>query len=128
MHNVQFSYYSWSKFNINNDARYVRFEFQQASIEVAEMAVLDINNQRVAVDAVTGEETSDPNLSKLVDEQGLVQCPPTNVSETFFDEIYYVRTAEQYLKLQQPYEWTHPPLGKLIIATGALVFGYTPFG
>jgi dolichyl-phosphate-mannose--protein O-mannosyl transferase len=50
------------------------------------------------------------------------------MSETFFDEIYYVRTAENYLKLQQPYEWTHPPVGKLIIAFGILVFGYSPFG
>jgi dolichyl-phosphate-mannose--protein O-mannosyl transferase len=126
--NIQFSYYSWSKFNINNDARYVRFNFQQASVEVAEMAVLSIDNQKVAIDAVTSEGTSDPNLSKLVDEQGLVQCPPTYMSETYFDEIYYVRTAEQYLKLQQPYEWTHPPLGKLIIASGISIFGYSPFG
>jgi dolichyl-phosphate-mannose--protein O-mannosyl transferase len=125
---IQFSYYSWSKFNVNNDARYLRFEFHQTSVEVAEMAVLSNDDQRVAIDAVTGEGTSDPNLSKLVDEQGLVQCPPTYVSETYFDEIYYVRTAENYLNLQYPYEWTHPPLGKLIIASGISIFGYSPFG
>jgi dolichyl-phosphate-mannose--protein O-mannosyl transferase len=50
------------------------------------------------------------------------------MAETYFDEIYYVRTAEQYLNLQVPYEWTHPPLGKLIIAAGIVAFGYNPFG
>ncbi len=126
--NIQFSYYRWRKFDINSNTQYVRFDFQQDSIEIAEMAVLSLDNQRVAIDAVAGEITSDPNLSKLIDEQGLVQCPPTYMSETYFDEIYYVRTAEDYLNSQYPYEWTHPPLGKLIFASGISIFGYNPFG
>jgi len=126
--NIQFSYYRWRKFDINSNTQYVRFDFQQDSIEIVEMAVLSLDNQRVAIDAVAGEITSDPNLSKLIDEQGLVQCPPTYMSETYFDEIYYVRTAEDYLNSQYPYEWTHPPLGKLIFASGISIFGYNPFG
>ena len=122
------SYYSWNEVNINSGTQYVRFEFEQASIEVAEMAVLSQDNQRIAITALNSEDTSDPNLSKLIDEQSLVQCPPTYLSETFFDEIYFVRTAENYLQLHHPYEWTHPPLGKLIIASGISVFGYNPFG
>ena len=50
------------------------------------------------------------------------------MSQTYFDEIYFVRTAEQYLHLQSPYEWTHPPLGKLIQAAGITMFGFSPFG
>ncbi len=50
------------------------------------------------------------------------------MSNTYFDEIYFVRTAEQYLHLQLPYEWTHPPLGKLIQASSILIFGFDPFG
>jgi dolichyl-phosphate-mannose-protein mannosyltransferase len=123
------SYYSWTEVNINSVTRYVRFDFQpQSSIEVAEVAVLSSDGQRVPVTAISGEGVSDPNLSKLVDEQSSVQLPPTYLGETFFDEIYYVRSAEQYLNLQVPYEWTHPPLGKLIIASGIAVFGYNPFG
>jgi dolichyl-phosphate-mannose--protein O-mannosyl transferase len=129
-------YYSWSQLFINNNTQYVRFDFQpQPSsfppppfIEIAEMTILSQDNQRIAINGVTSETASDPNLSKLVDEQGLVQCPPTYMSETYFDEIYFVRTAEQYLHLQIPFEWTHPPLGKLIQASGILVFGYNPFG
>jgi len=125
---ISTSYYSWSEVNINSLTRYVRFDFEQGSIEVAEMALLSQDNQRIAIAVINSENTSDPNLSKLIDEQGLVQCPPTYMSETIFDEVYFVRTAENYLKLQYPYEWTHPPLGKLIIAAGISVFGYNPFG
>jgi len=122
------SYYSWNKVTINRGTQYVRFDFEQASIEVAEMALLSQDNQRIAITAIDGEDTSDTNLPKLIDEQSLVQCPPTYLSETVFDEVYYVRTAENYLLLQHPYEWTHPPLGKLIIASGISVLGYNPFG
>jgi dolichyl-phosphate-mannose-protein mannosyltransferase len=122
------SYYSWSEVNINSGTQYVRFDFEQASIEVAEMALLSQDNQRIAITAVNSENTTDPNLAKLIDEQSLVQCPPTYLSETIFDEVYYVKTAENYLRLQYPYEWTHPPLGKLIIASGISVLGYNPFG
>ena len=124
---LAFSYYRWNDFKINSETRYVRFDFQQASIEIAEMAILNLDNQRVAFNIITDEET-DPNLSKLVDEQVLVECPPTYMSQTHFDEIYFVRTAENYVNLQSPYSWSHPPLGKLIIASGISIFGYNPFG
>lgn len=124
-----YSYNSWRKITLDSNVQYVRFAFQpDSNVEVSEMAVLSQDNQRVDIAAVTGENSSDPTLSRLVDEQGLVQCPPTYMSETYFDEVYFVRTAEQYLHLQLPYEWTHPPLGKLIIASGILAFGFDPFG
>jgi dolichyl-phosphate-mannose-protein mannosyltransferase len=127
--NIPFKYYSWSEINVDTLTRYVQFEVQPKSpIEVAEVAVLNSGGQRTAIAAVNAENVSDPSLSHLVDEQNLVELPPTYMGETYFDEIYYVRSAEQYLHLQVPYEWTHPPLGKLIIASGIGVFGFNPFG
>ena len=126
--NIQSCYYRWRKIDINNNARYVRFDFKPTSIEVAEIAVLNQNNTKIEIDTVMDDGTSDPNLSKLTDEQGLVQCPPTYMSETYFDEIYFVRTAENYLNFQSPYDRAHPPLGKLILASGISIFGYNPFG
>ncbi|MDR7562730.1 MAG: phospholipid carrier-dependent glycosyltransferase [Armatimonadota bacterium] len=46
----------------------------------------------------------------------------------FFDEIYYARTAQEYLTGQPLYEWTHPPLSKLLLAGSVRVFGFTPWG
>jgi len=76
---IKSSYYRWRSFDINSKTQFLLFDFLQDSIEIAEMAVLSLDNQRVAIDAVTGEITSDPNLSRLIDEQELVQCPPTYI-------------------------------------------------
>lgn len=63
-----------------------------------------------------------------------------------YDEVYHAYTAARYVEgnadayvwyttvpTPKPnpnvaYEWTHPPLGKLIIAGGILAFGDKPFG
>jgi dolichyl-phosphate-mannose--protein O-mannosyl transferase len=50
--------------------------------------------------------------------------PPTQ----YFDEIYYARTAHEYLTGAPIFEWTHPPLSKLLIAGGVRLFGFTPWG
>lgn len=39
-------------------------------------------------------------------------------TEQIFDEVYHARTAMEYLAGVSPYEWTHPPLAKLILASG----------
>ncbi len=41
-------------------------------------------------------------------------------NEQIFDEIYHARTAKEFIDGTNPYEWTHPHLGKLIIAVGIL--------
>jgi len=123
-----YDYSSYSSLPVDANTRYVRFDFQQASVEIAELAVLNMDNQKLPIVAVNSDGGSASGLQRLVDEQSKVELPPTYMSETYFDEVYYVRTAENYLHLQYPYEWTHPPLGKFIIASGIVAFGYNPFG
>lgn len=50
--------------------------------------------------------------------------------DRYFDEIYYPRSAVEYLTWQPQYEWTHPPLTKLLIALSMLLFGgvHSPLG
>ena len=43
--------------------------------------------------------------------------------EMVFDEIYHAGTALLLLGQVEPYEWTHPPLAKEIMAIGVVVFG-----
>ncbi|MDE2573411.1 MAG: phospholipid carrier-dependent glycosyltransferase [bacterium] len=45
-----------------------------------------------------------------------------------FDEIYYARTAKEYLLHKDVFEWTHPPLTKLLIALGIIFNGGYPRG
>ena len=68
------------------------------------------------------------SCAALFDEQ---DCCPEEYSfynSTYFDEIYHARTAWEHLNGVWPYEISHPPLGKLIIALGISLFGMTPFG
>jgi dolichyl-phosphate-mannose-protein mannosyltransferase len=143
-------YSKWESCSFNADTRYLRFEVQpvlydsrpmfwwsisnpsdkvpQPFAEVSEIGVLSQSNQQILITQITGENNSNPSISKLVDEQGLVQVPPTYISETYFDEVYFARSAENYFNHQVPNERTHPPLGKLIQSVGIAVFGATPFG
>ncbi|MGC8777685.1 MAG: phospholipid carrier-dependent glycosyltransferase [Candidatus Caldatribacteriaceae bacterium] len=67
-------------------------------------------------------------FENLFDEQDTVQYWHSYLTGTYFDEIYHARTAYEHLHRLEPYEWTHPPLGKIIIALGIALFGMNPFG
>lgn len=43
--------------------------------------------------------------------------------ERIFDEIYFARAGEEYLRGTLQFEWTHPPFTKLVIALSMLLFG-----
>ncbi len=47
---------------------------------------------------------------------------------TYFDEIYHARTAYEFLEGMSVYEWTHPPLGKLLMGIGIWFCGMVPLG
>ena len=68
------------------------------------------------------------NVPELADEQAAVCRTYDFMNSTYFDEIYHARTAWEHLNNVYPYEISHPPLGKLIISLGILIFGMTPFG
>jgi len=44
-------------------------------------------------------------------------------NEKIFDEIYYARAGEEYLRHKDIFEYTHPPLTKLIITASMWLFG-----
>ena len=139
---------SWERIDLGNEStRFLKFVFNMTELEgkkrynrtfnrvvvsfdvveskgkIGEMLVISANNKKITPVEVSGE-----NASRLVDEQDLVKLPITQKYGAYFDEMYFVRTAKEHLNLEEPYEWTHPPLGKLIIAFGILCFGMNPFG
>jgi dolichyl-phosphate-mannose-protein mannosyltransferase len=97
-------------------------------IQVSEIGLEDQTNQQIVIAGITGENTNDTTLLNLVNEQNKLQIPPDYMSKMYFDEVYFARSAENYVNHQIPNERTHPPLGKLIQALGVAVFGETPFG
>lgn len=102
-------------------------EEPQPLIEITEIAILSQSNQQIPIIDIIFENDTE-SLFNLIDEQHLVETPPTYMSYMYFDEVYFVRAAQDYLTNNTPFERTHPPLGKLIQTTGLALFGDTMFG
>jgi dolichyl-phosphate-mannose--protein O-mannosyl transferase len=97
-------------------------------IEISEVGLSNPDNRQIPVIGITGENNTDATISKLVDEQSLLQIQPTYMSKMYFDEVYFARSAIEFVNHQIPSERTHPDLGKLIQAVGVAALGPTPFG
>ncbi|HEY5585144.1 MAG TPA: phospholipid carrier-dependent glycosyltransferase [Ruminiclostridium sp.] len=67
-------------------------------------------------------------LSNLIDEQDRVDFYTLSSTSTYFDEVFYPRTALDFIYKINPFERTHPPLGKYFVMIGMLIFGINPFG
>jgi len=109
--------------------RYVRIEAQSIATTLYEVILRDPETQIVypVASVSAGAEA-------LVDEQDAFFGEPGWYNSTYFDEIYHARTAyEHYLAMRgdysyYPYETSHPPLGKVLMAFSIGIFGMTPFG
>ena len=103
--------------------RYVRVTALDGSVTVSEMAIAPAVSDGIPALTATG-----PGAELLVDEQGTVPLYKTYENSSYFDEIYHARTAYEHILGLEPYENTHPPLGKHIISLGIRMFGLNPFG
>ena len=111
------SVFTWHDLQINKEAKYIKFVSESYNAAMGDVVFYD--GYRNIIPSVDD--------SSLTDEVDLV---PENISfmnSTYFDEIYYSRTAYEYIHGIDVYEWTHPPLGKLIIAIPIALFGFSPF-
>ena len=78
--------------------------------------------------ALLRAEAQSARNAALCDEAELVPDAPSHLNGMYFDEIYHGRTAYELLHGLPVYEWTHPPLGKELMALGVRALGMTPFG
>ncbi len=112
-------------------ARYVRLTADAAGLILYEVGFLDGEDRPLPVAGVSQSgqtQASDSSAAALIDEQGCVPARPSYLNSTYFDEIYHARTAYEHLHALNTYEWTHPPLGKVLMMVGIQIFGMTPFG
>ncbi len=130
-------YCSWEKLNLGNTStRFLKFAFDvsESKGKIGEIVAVSGENKRIVpIRCVYAEGESDSesgDIERLIDEQDIIEVPLVQSYKygTYFDEIYFVRTAWEHLNLKDPYETSHPPLGKLIIAGGIVCFGMNPFG
>lgn len=117
------SVFHWEENEISAKTRYITLSTNGSQLSVKEFAVLDEDNQ-----PITPVSASPENGNALFDEQDEVPERSTFRNGTYFDEIYHARTGYEFVHSLSVYEWTHPPLGKVFIALGILLFGMCPFG
>jgi hypothetical protein len=96
--------------------------------DIYEIVAVDTTGATIPIVSWRSENPQDTGVANLFDEQGLFEYPPTFRDQTCFDEVYFVRAAADFLAQGEPHEWTHPPLGKLIIAAGIGIFSFSPVG
>jgi len=111
--------------------RYVRLTADEPSMSLMEVVFREISGLTIPVISVTctggyDGTASDPKL--LIDEAATAPQAPGYYNSMYFDEIYHGRTAYEHANSLKTYEWTHPPLGKVLIMLSIELFGMTPFG
>ena len=105
--------------------RYVRITADAPGVTLFEVLARTAEGEVYPMTLVTGAE----DAGHLCDEPDTLEGEPGWFNSAYFDEIYHARTGYEIMKGDMPiYEWTHPPLGKLMIALCIRVFGMTPFG
>lgn len=130
------TFYEWKFLDKTFTAKKVTIFVQQTGTSLNEMGFFKkaANGEYEKVDVTIVDQgydkdlNPDKNPNKLFDEQDDVQMYRTFQNGTYFDEIYFPRTAYEHINGLSIYEWTHPPLGKTFISIGIRLFGMNPFG
>ena len=118
--------FKWRNADLNPDnpkVKYIRLTASNPPMELGEVALYGEDGKMIPLSRIWCKDAPE-----LFDEQELVPDKATYMNSMYFDEIYHGRTAFEHLRGIYPYEVTHPPLGKEIIAVSISIFGMTPFG
>ncbi|MFQ3573566.1 MAG: glycosyltransferase family 39 protein [Thermodesulfovibrionales bacterium] len=123
--------FQWKYIPIDIKTRYIIMVVTEPGGTLYEVGLFDRDSRLIKIEEpkdILSSQTAVGSFKNLFDEQDTVPYSPSYKNGTYFDEIYYARTAFEHIHDLMPYEITHPPLGKLIIASGIKMFGMTPFG
>ena len=115
----------WDGFFTDETPRYIKIKSDEGNFTINEIAVFTSETELAIPEEVISDN---PTANFVCDEQYKSVYNYDWYDGTYFDEVYHPRTALEYIKNITPYENTHPPLGKLIIALGMSLFGVNPFG
>ncbi|UJF34508.1 glycosyltransferase family 39 protein [Paenibacillus hexagrammi] len=127
--------FTWHTEEPKVQARYVKIAIdaqESAALHLHEVGIFGEESSTILpVQEVIEEQINtedEGNGASLFDEPQVVPYKPTYMEGSYFDEIYHARTAYEHLHKIEPYESTHPPLGKILISIGIWLFGLNPFG
>lgn len=113
--------FAWSDTEINSSMKYIKVVSETAGGYIGEIQLYDQYGDKVSL--VAASERS----KLIVDEPEMVPGIISYLNSTYFDEIYFARSAYEYANDIQVIEWVHPPLGKLLQMIPILFLGMNTF-
>lgn len=115
---------SWQEERIISKGKYIKILFLEKS-SIGEIAFYNNNKEIIKIEDIIYNKK---HIKSLNDEQNTIPNKISYMNSSYFDEIYFARTAYEYTQGMETYEWTHPPLGKLIQAIPIYINNYlSPF-
>lgn len=115
------SVFSWEEVVIGKSFKYIKFVSETPGSYLGEVQLYDKYGNKLLTKA------SDDQSKIIVDEPETVPVQINHLNSAYFDEIYFARSAYEYVHGIDTMEWVHPPIGKLIIAIPILLFGMSTF-
>lgn len=111
---------SWYDVTLNplDDIKYLKLVPTGTNSSMGEIA---LKNKHLSLNALNEKS------KLLIDEPDIVPDKISYMNSTYFDEVYFARTAYQYANDMPAYEWVHPPFGKLVQSIPIRLFGMSPF-
>lgn len=116
-----FYVFSWNDVSLSGKGKYLYIQTVSPGTYLGEIVAYDTENNKINLLPVS------ENANYLVDEQDTVPEEISYLNSTYFDEVYHARAAFEYIHNLKPYEWVHPPLGKLLISLPVRYLGMTTF-
>lgn len=122
------NHYKWGHLYFDQSAliRSITVDVDTPEVEFKQLALFD-DQGKYLTDFTLSSSRPNTNLNNLVTSTAPNYMEHNWLSSTAFDEIYYVSSAEQYLRGQNPYVDVQPQLGILLIALALALFGVSPF-
>lgn len=113
--------FAWEDLVLGESFKYIKLVAETPGSYLGEVQLYDKYGERILATA------SDDQSAVLVDEPETVPAKISYINSTYFDEVYFARSAYEYVHGIDAIEWTHPPLGKLIMMIPILLFGMSTF-
>lgn len=113
--------FSWEDVTINKSFKYIKFVSNTPGSYLGEVQLYDQYGNKVLAKA------NDDQSTLIIDEMDTVPVTISSINSSYFDEIYFARSAYEYINGIDTMEWVHPPLGKLIMMIPILLFGMSTF-
>jgi len=124
--------YCWKYKEVNFTTDKIRISDFTSKAELYEIGIFEKDSEEplkgISIYSENSETQQSSRLYNIIDEQQTISSNSSYMTDMYFDEVYHARTAYEYLHDLEPYEVTHPPLGKVIMSLGIIIFGMNPFG